>query len=109
KKEYGPWMLTAFRMLAKLRFLRGGAFDIFGRTEERRTERKLIEDYFANINELLAGLSPDNLSLAVAIASMPERIRGYGHVKETHLAEVLPQWALLMQRWRHPVDARKAA
>ena len=109
KKEYGPWMLTAFGLLAKLRFLRGGMLDIFGRTEERRTERKLVADYVSDIGELLAGLSADNVSLAVAIASMPERIRGYGHVKEAHLAEARPQWALLMQRWRNPASARKAA
>ncbi|HTD29069.1 MAG TPA: DUF6537 domain-containing protein, partial [Xanthomonadaceae bacterium] len=109
KKEYGPWMLTAFRMLARLRFLRGGMLDIFGRTHERRTERKLIADYFADIDTLLAGVSPDNLALAVDIASVPERIRGYGHVKEAHLAQALPQLKALMQRWRETAALRKAA
>jgi indolepyruvate ferredoxin oxidoreductase len=109
KREYGPWMLTAFGLLAKFRFLRGGMLDIFGSTEERRTERKLIADYFADINALLAGLSSDNVTLAVEIASMPERVRGYGHVKEAHLAEALPKWKALMQRWREPAEARKAA
>ncbi len=109
KKEFGPWMLPAFGMLAKFRFLRGGMFDIFGRTHERRTERKLIADYFSDINALLAGLSPGNVALAIEIASVPERIRGYGHVKEAHLAAALPQWKSLMQRWREPAEARKAA
>jgi len=109
KKEFGPWMLTAFRVLAKFRFLRGGMFDIFGRTHERRTERKLIADYFTDIKVLLAGLSPDNVALAVEIASVPERIRGYGHVKEAHLAEVLPRWRALMQRWGEASGFRKAA
>jgi len=109
KKEFGPWMLTAFRVLAKFRFLRGGMFDIFGRTHERRTERKLIEDYFSDIKALLPGLSADNVALAVEIASVPERIRGYGHVKEAHLAEVLPRWKSLVQRWREAPGFRKAA
>ena len=109
KKEYGPWMMKAFGLLAKMRFLRGGMFDVFGRTHERRTERKLIADYFSDINALLAGLSPTNIALAVEIASIPERIRGYGHVKEAHLAKALPQWKALMQRWREPAETRKAA
>ena len=109
KKEYGPWMMKAFGVLAKLKFLRGGMFDIFGRTEERRTERRLIADYFSDIEALLAGLTPDNLALAIEIASVPERIRGYGHVKEAHLAVALPQWKALMQSWRESAGLRKAA
>ncbi|HTA66058.1 MAG TPA: indolepyruvate ferredoxin oxidoreductase family protein, partial [Xanthomonadaceae bacterium] len=109
KKEYGPWMMKAFGLLAKLKFLRGGTFDIFGRTEERRIERRLIEDYFSDIETLLKGLSPDKVALAVEIASMPERIRGYGHVKEKHLAEALPKWKALMQQWREGPPLRKAA
>ena len=109
KQEFGSWMLTAFRMLARLRFLRGGMFDVFGRTHERRTERKLVVDYFSDINALLSGLSADNLALATEIASVPERIRGYGHVKEAHLADALPQWKALMLRWRETAALRKAA
>ena len=56
KKEYGGWMLSAFGLLAKLKFLRGTAFDPFGRTAERQTERKLVEDYFAMIDQRVAGL-----------------------------------------------------
>jgi indolepyruvate ferredoxin oxidoreductase len=109
KKEYGPWMLTAFGLLARLRFLRGGMFDVFGRTHERRTERKLIAEYFSDIATLLATLTPGNLALAIEIASVPERIRGYGHVKEAHLAEAMPRWKTLMQRWRDTAELRKAA
>jgi len=69
-------MLGAFKLLAKLRFLRGTALDIFGRTEERRTERQLVADYEKTLDELLAKLSPDNHALAVQIASIPEDIRG---------------------------------
>ena len=85
KSEFGPWMMAGFRILAKLKGLRGTALDIFGRTEERRTERRLITEYETTVDELLRGLSADNLKLAVEIASIPEDIRGFGHVKMRHL------------------------
>ena len=66
--SFGPWLLPAFRLLAKLKFLRGTAFDPFGRTQERRTESKLIEDYEAMLEEVLGKLTPDNHHLAVALA-----------------------------------------
>ena len=109
KKEFGPWMMKAFGLLAKLKFLRGGALDIFGRTDERRTERRLIENYFADIVSILPALDADNLALAVEFASVPEHIRGYGHVKEKHLAQALPTWEALLQEFRDDVRARKAA
>jgi len=109
KKPYGPWMMKAFGLLAKLKFLRGGALDPFGRTEERRMERKLIEKYFLDIDTILAGLAPGNIGLAVEIASLPERIRGFGHVKEKHLAEAMPKWKELMGRWNEPAQQRRAA
>jgi indolepyruvate ferredoxin oxidoreductase len=80
KGEYGPWVFTAFKLLKKLKFLRGGAFDIFGRTEERRMERQLIVDYKATLEELLGKLTLGNHALAVEIARIPESFRGYGHV-----------------------------
>ena len=85
KSTYGPWMMRAFRVLAKMKGLRGTAFDIFGRTAERRMERQLITDYEALIDELLPRLAPHNVAIAVELASIPEHIRGYGHVKERHL------------------------
>ncbi len=100
KRRYGGWMRHAFKLLAKLRFLRGTAFDPFGWTAERRKERALIERYRATVEELLAGLSPERLPLALTIASLPERIRGFGHVKERHLAEVEPRWDALLLQWR---------
>jgi len=102
KKPFGPWMRSVFGLLAKMKGLRGTAFDVFGYTEERRTERALIVDYRAAVDELLAGLSNDKLALAVQIARLPEDIRGYGHVKARHLAAVRGQWADLMARWRAP-------
>ena len=108
KSKYGPWMLTGFRLLAKLKSLRGTALDPFGKTLERKTERALIGEYRAAIDEVLAGLSPTNLPLALGIARIPEEIRGYGHVKDRHLAAVRPKWAALMDEWRGVVQ-RKAA
>ena len=98
KMSFGPWLLPAFRLLAKFKFLRGTAFDPFGRTPERRTERKLIADYEAMLDQVLAALTPDNHHLAVGLAAIPEKIRGFGHVKQRHLtAAKADEKALLEQ------------
>ncbi len=102
KKEYGPWMLKAFGVLAKLKFLRGGRLDPFGRTAERVGERQLITDYEATVQLLLDGLDDHRLALAVEIASIPEHIRGYGHVKEAHLHTAKAREATLLAQWRNP-------
>ncbi|MCY4097932.1 MAG: indolepyruvate ferredoxin oxidoreductase family protein, partial [Rhodospirillales bacterium] len=86
KLTFGPWMLPAFRVLARLRFLRGTPFDPFGWTRERRTERAEIRRYEGLLQTVGERLSPDNHPTAVALASLPEHIRGFGHVKEEHLA-----------------------
>ncbi|MBC7452467.1 MAG: indolepyruvate ferredoxin oxidoreductase family protein [Massilia sp.] len=96
KQEFGPWMMKAFGVLAKLKGLRGGAFDVFGYSAERKMERALIDDYRNSVAGLLAGLSADNLSQAVAIASIPEDIRGFGHVKERHLTAAKAKEAALI-------------
>ncbi len=100
KKTYGPWMMGAFRVLAKLRQLRGTPFDVFGRTAERRTERALIGEYETLIAELLAALAPHNHALAVLLAQIPEHIRGYGHVKERHLKAAKAKEAELLAEFR---------
>ena len=102
KKEYGPWMLKAFGVLAKLKFLRGGRLDPFGRTAERVGERRLITDYEATVQLLLDGLDDHRLALAVEIASIPEHIRGYGHVKEAHLEKAKAREATLLAQWNNP-------
>ena len=99
KKSYGPWMRKAMGWLAGMKGLRGTVLDPFGRTEERRTERALIVEYRQCIDTLLTGLTADKLALAVEIASIPEDIRGYGHVKEHHLAAARIKWQALMTRW----------
>jgi len=85
KKQYGPWMMRAFGVLAKLRFLRNTPLDVFGYTDERKQERALIGEYCNTVSGLLSKLNADNLAQATAIARIPEEIRGYGHVKERHL------------------------
>ncbi|MBI1890368.1 MAG: indolepyruvate ferredoxin oxidoreductase family protein [Burkholderiales bacterium] len=96
KQEFGPWMLQAFRMLAKLKFLRGTGLDIFGYTRERKTERGLIDHYRKTISSLLPKLTEENLAKLVALASIPEEIRGYGHVKERSLNAVRQKEARLL-------------
>jgi len=81
KRAFGPWMRHVFRVLTWLRPLRGTVLDVFGHTQERRMERRLIADYEAVLRELSASLSPDNHALAVEIASLPAKIRGFGHIK----------------------------
>jgi len=93
-------MLTAFKVLARLKGLRGTPFDPFGRSDERRVERELIREYRESIEEVLRALGPANLALAVEIARIPEMIRGYGHVKARHLAAARPKWDALMADWR---------
>ena len=100
KRAYGPWMGRLLGPVAKMRFLRGTPFDPFGRTAERRMERRLIEEYFETVEELLAGLRAENLVLAVEVASVPELIRGYGHVKARAVAEAEAEKATLLERWR---------
>ena len=97
KAEYGAWMLPAFRVLAQLRFLRGTALDIFGYSAERRMERALIGEYEATLDKLLEGLDEGNYATAVELASVPEQIRGYGHVKDQHLEKAR---ALEERLWR---------
>ena len=111
KRQFGPWMLTGFKVLARLKGLRGTPLDVFGRTDERREERSLITEYRASIEEVLASLTAGNHAAAAEIARIPELIKGYGHVKARHLATVRPQWAALMQSYRQPavIGQRQAA
>jgi len=96
KNTYGPWIMTAFRLLAKLKGLRGSAFDIFGYTEERRMEWKLIDAYEATVATLLKTLTADNLTLATDIATLPMEIRGFGHIKMENLTTTRSKEAELL-------------
>jgi indolepyruvate ferredoxin oxidoreductase len=87
KAEFGSWMWSAFKLLAKLKGLRGGAFDVFGYTAERKMERALIAEYRGMIDGVLRSLDAANHATAVELAALPEQIRGFGHVKEKAVAE----------------------
>jgi indolepyruvate ferredoxin oxidoreductase len=105
KRPFGPWVRSAFGVLARMKGLRGTALDVFGKTEERRMERALITEYRSTVEELLKGLGTERLALAVEIAQLPQDIRGFGHVKAAHLARVRPRWSELLARWRQGVQA----
>lgn len=103
KSEFGPWMLTAFRLLTRLKGLRGTAFDPFGYNPERKLERRLIAEYEKTVDELLSGLSADSLPLAAAIAAVPQEMLGYGHVKMGNIERAKQKQAALLAEFRSPV------
>src|SRR5439155_21971960 len=104
--RFGGWVRSAMRVLARLGWLRGTALDPFGRSEERRTESRLITDYETVVGELLERLQAGNNELAAEIAAIPEFIRGYGPVKARHLADAKAREAQLLAQWRDPNAAR---
>lgn len=106
---FGPWMMRVMRVLAGFKGLRGGALDIFGRTEERRMERRMIGEYEATIAAVLAELKPENHDIATAIAALPQSIRGFGHIKEANAAKAAVEGKRLMDAFRAPAPAFKTA
>jgi indolepyruvate ferredoxin oxidoreductase len=109
KIRFGGWMLGVFRILKHLKGLRGTPFDIFGYTGERRTERALIAEYERSIEQILAQLTPANQAIALQVASLPEEIRGYGHVKLKSVAAARRKRDELMSRLGAGRDERAAA
>ncbi len=99
KQQFGPWMLTSFKLLAKLKGLRGTAFDLFGRTAERQMERALIADYTGSMEKVMQRLTTENLSTALEIARIPEQIKGFGHVKEKSVVAARLKWDGLMKQF----------
>ncbi|MDO8455794.1 MAG: indolepyruvate ferredoxin oxidoreductase family protein [Burkholderiaceae bacterium] len=97
KQQFGPWMLTSFRLLAKLKGLRGTAFDPFGRSQERQMERELIADYTRSMETVMQRLNAENMSTALEIARIPEQIKGFGHVKDKSLVAARTRWEALMK------------
>jgi len=102
KTSFGPWMMKAFGLLARLKGLRGTPFDPFGHSVERQTERRLIADYEAMVVEIIGKLNSRNHALAAALAGIPEKIRGYGHVKARHLEAAKREEKELLARFRSP-------
>ena len=109
KRAYGSWMMGVFKVLARLKGLRGTPFDVFGYAAERRMERRLIGEYETTVEELLGGLGPDTHGLAVEIAALPEIMRGFGHVKERNVVAAKAREAELLGAFRDPAPRATAA
>jgi indolepyruvate ferredoxin oxidoreductase len=103
KQKFGAWMIPAFRVLARLKGLRGTPFDLFGYTAERRMERRLIREYEQTMERLIAKLSADNHAPAVALASLPEKVRGFGHVKAGNVEIMEREREALLREFDAPV------
>jgi indolepyruvate ferredoxin oxidoreductase len=100
KLTFGPWIFPLFKLLAKCRFLRGTPFDPFGYSRERKIERRLVHDYETMLAEVLAKLNDGNHHIAVGLATIPEKIRGFGHVKMRHLTAAKADEAALLEQFR---------
>jgi indolepyruvate ferredoxin oxidoreductase len=96
KITFGPWMMTAYSLLAKLKGIRGTALDPFGYATARRAERALIAEYRTLVEEALTTLTQERFARAVAIAKVPDEIRGFGHVNNKNIAKARARWAELM-------------
>ena len=109
KRKYGPWVMPVFRILAKMKHLRGTPLDIFGRTKERRHERQLVRDYLDLAKEFAKTLNPDNLALALELAKLPDDIRGFGHIKEKNLQTAEQRRSVLLADYRSRPAAKRVA
>jgi indolepyruvate ferredoxin oxidoreductase len=110
KMTFGPWIFPVFRLLAKFKVLRGTAFDPFGHTAERKIERSLVREYETLLEEIFAKLTPENYHLAVGLAAIPDKIRGFGHVKLRHLKTAKADESALLEQFRaSPTPLLKAA
>ena len=104
KKQYGPWMMKAFGLLAKLKSLRGGPFDVFGYTAERRQEREDIEDYCRLLDTVMALVNEDNYDAALELARLPLKLRGFGHVKDRNRDNLAQRRESLLRALRGEAD-----
>jgi indolepyruvate ferredoxin oxidoreductase len=109
KMRFGPWMGTVFGLLEKFKSLRGTPLDVFGYTAERRMERELIREYEATVAHLLDRLDAGNHALAVEIASLPDEMRGFGHIKARNVAAARKKGEALLARYGAGPAAQRAA
>jgi indolepyruvate ferredoxin oxidoreductase len=100
KQKFGAYMVGVFGLLKHLKGLRGSALDVFGYSQERRSERRLIADYRATVTALLGKLSANNHAQALELARLPDGIKGFGHVKARHLEAVQAKWDALLAQWK---------
>jgi indolepyruvate ferredoxin oxidoreductase len=99
KSRFGPWMMKAFGLLARLKGLRGSALDVFGYTGERRMERRLLAQYEADLDRIADELDAQRIEAAAALASVPQLIRGFGHVKQANAAKAEDERRRLVDRF----------
>jgi indolepyruvate ferredoxin oxidoreductase len=99
KQKFGAWMVMGFSLLRHFKVLRGSALDIFGYSQERRSERALISEYRATVSAILSKLSAHNHAQALELARVPDGIKGFGHVKARNLAAVRTKWTALLAQW----------
>ncbi|THC45297.1 indolepyruvate ferredoxin oxidoreductase family protein [Massilia sp. Mn16-1_5] len=104
KRSFGPWMMKGFEVLRHLKFLRATPFDLFGYTDERRTERALRDDYIALVQTFASNLTLHNREAALKLAQLPEKIRGYGHVKLANLEKVRDEQKRLVEQFKAPAN-----
>jgi len=109
KKKFGPWVMSVFKVLARLKGLRGTAFDVFDKTAERRQERQLVREYLELVNELSESLTEQNLAVAIELARLPDDIRGFGHVKEKNLLAAQARRSELLNSYRTAVPLGRVA
>ncbi|WP_444931689.1 indolepyruvate ferredoxin oxidoreductase family protein [Microbulbifer sp. SSSA002] len=110
KMKFGGWMYKAFTVLAKLKFLRGSAFDIFGYTAERKMERTLIGEYEELVKKVLDQLNSQNHAAAVELLQYPDSIRGYGPVKEANIEKAKQQRDIAWKLFENPIrDVNRSA
>ena len=107
--EFGEWILPLFRVIARFKFLRGTPLDIFGYSAERKRERQLISEYEATIERLLRDLTSKNHEAAVAIGTLPEQIRGYGHIKDRSIDAAKQRERQLLAEFDNPSASTKEA
>lgn len=109
KRRYGQWLMKLFPLLSSFKGLRGTLLDPFGKTAERRAERQMVRDYLALVDEFARTLDGERLQLAFELASLPEAIRGYGHVKESSMKKADARRAALLARYRGEFHDQAAA
>ena len=109
KREFGPWMLSALKIIANLKFLRGGMFDIFGYSAERKMERSLIKEYENQVQLVLDKLNKENYQLCLEILEMPLSYKGYGHVKEKNIVAGKEKLDRLLRELDMSTDLRAAS
>ena len=109
KYEFGGWVMFLLRLLARLRFLRGTPFDLFGYFKERRLERRLIENYECLVKKFITELSEERLDLAVQLAELPDQIRGFGPIKEAAAEQAQLKERELLEKWARDMESVTAS